>query len=354
MTEKILLYCSMFITLLLSFSLTGCYDNFDLEKRSLCTAIAADYSEDEGYSVILSVPVLENDEEIGRSLKSETGTSLSEAIEKIDAKSSKQLYFGHTQTVIMGMGLLRSEKALGQLTAYLDNNVQIDKNILLVGAYDIQNIMDLEPEEDKLTGFFISGYYDSGKDEKTFVNKETLFAYLKDTTEGKTAVIPVLAEEYGEPAFTSAAILKDGSLAGILNSREAMGYMWLSDKSSGGTLTCGEPPVSAEILEREAEYNFYEENGRLKLTVTIDAVGNMWNYTDDEIKSKGAEYLSAFRQEIKAQSEAALESLKEMDCDALALNQTLKKNFKDLYSRYGDSFDLSDTEVEVNLSLNFV
>ncbi len=353
MIKKIALYASVCLICLSGFALTGCYDNFDLENRSLCTAIAADYSEGEGYRVILSVPVLENSDEIGRSLKTAEGATVAEAVADIDERSAKRLYFGHTQTVIIGTGLLRSEKALGELTAYLDKNVQIDKNVLLVGTYDIESIMNLEPKEDKLTGFFISGYYDSGKDEKTFVNKETLLTYLKDTTEGKTAVIPVLEEEYGEPAFTSAAVLKDGSLAGLLNRREAQGYMWLSEKSSGGTLSCSEPPISAEILEREAVYDFYEEEGTLKLKITVNATGNMWNFTDDEIKSKGAEYLSAFKQEIKAQTEEALAAVKEMDCDALSLNQRLKRDNKELYEKYGGA-DPSQMETEVNLSLNFV
>ncbi|MCD7777125.1 MAG: hypothetical protein LUH47_01285 [Clostridiales bacterium] len=354
MMNKKLAYVSIIIvSVFAAFLLSGCYDNFDLEDRSLCTAMAVDYAEDEGYTVIISVPVLEDEEEIGRSLKEETAGTLAEAIELIDGKQTKQLYFGHMQTVITGMGLLRSEKALKELTAYLSDNVQIDKNILLVGAYEIREIMNSEPKEDKLTGFFISGYYDSRKNEKTFVNKETLLAYLKDNSEDKTAVIPVLSIENDEPAFSSAAVLKNNSLAAILNRREAQGFMWLTGKGSNGTLICDNPAITADIIERETDCSFYEEDGVLKLDITINAVGNMWNYTDDEIAANGSEYLEAFKKEIYSQTEAALLSLEKTDCDALSLNSLLKQENKELYKKYGSAAE-AKTKVTVNLSLNFV
>lgn len=355
MNKKIVLYALILILLVLGAAfLTGCYDNFDLESRALCTAMAVDYNGDEGYRVILSLPALENEEELGRNLKEETAPTLSEAIAKIDAKSTKRLYFGHMQTVITGMGLLRSEKALRELTSYLTANVQIDKNILLAGAYNIEELMDAEPKEDKLTGFFISGYYDNGKDEKTFVNKETLLAYLKDEAEAKTAVIPVLALENGEPAFLSAAILKDNSLAGILDSREANGFMWLTGNASGTALSRGEPAVTTEITENNTEYDFYEENGQLKLNISINAVGNMWNFSEREIVENSSEYLESFKAEIEEQTAAALEELKKMDCDALSLSSILEKNNKELYLKHSDNPLPVQTDVSVNLSLNFV
>ncbi|MCC8097594.1 MAG: hypothetical protein LIO44_03355 [Eubacterium sp.] len=353
MNKKIAYVSILALFVFAAFCLSGCYDNFDIEDRSLCTAMAVDYAEDEGYTVIISVPVLEDEEEIGRSLKEETAETLAEAIELIDGRSTKQLYFGHMQAVITGMGLLRSEKALKELTDYLSDNVQIDKNILLVGAYEIREIMNAEPKEDKLTGFFISGYYDSGKNEKTFVNKETLLAFLKDNSEDKTAVIPVLSIENDEPAFSSAAVLKNNTLAAILNRSEAGGFMWLTGKGSNGILTCDSPAISADIIEREADYSFYEEDGVLKLDIAINAVGNMWNYTDDEIKANGSEYLEAFKEEIYSQAEAALLTLEKTDCDALSLNSLLKKENKELYKKYGGAAE-AQIKVSVNLSLNFV
>lgn len=326
----------LIVMLLLSVFLTGCYDNFDLEERSICTAMSIDYSEDEGYSIILSVPALEKEGEPLRELKTGTGKTIREAAEAVDRKSSKKLYFGHTRAVILGMGLLRNGQALEELTDYLKNNVQIDKNIILSAAYDPKAVMEADPGEDRLTGFYISDFYENGKDEKTFINKENLLDLLKEKAGQTAAAIPIISEENNAPAFSGIAILSGSKLKGVLAENAAYGFMWLSDRNFCGTLTSDIPFVSAEILEKKTTYEKNKENG--SITVKIDAVGNMWNYTDDEIKSKAPEYMAAFKDKIKFQSEEALKSLCDMEA-ALPGAEDLK----------GENIN-----VEVNLSLNFV
>ena len=316
--------------------LTGCYDNFDLEERALCTAIAIDYSEDNGYSIILSVPALEKENELKRGLKTQTAPTIREAAELIDSKSSKKLYYGHTRAVILGMGLLRNEHAIEELTQYLKNNVQIDKNILLSASYDINRIMELDPGEDKLTGFYISGFYEGGKEEKTFVNKENLLSLLKERAENRPAAIPLISVSDNSPHFGGIVLLKGNTLKGVLEENEAEGFMWLCDRDYGGTLTAGTPPVSAEITEKKTSYEIIEKDGKKRLLITIDAVGNMWNYTDDEIKSKASDYLGFFRDKIYSQTRLALKKLSETDCE--------------IFGPEGSE----SVDVKVNLSLNFV
>lgn len=333
--------------------LSACGGSFDLEDRALATAIAIDYTADEGYNIILSLPSLDKEEALNRTTKTETAPTLREAISKIDSKSSKRIYFGHTKAVILGVNLLRDKTALTELTDYLADNVQIDKNLLIVGAYNIEEIMNADPKEDKLTGFYISSFYESGKEQKTFVSKETLLTLLKERSQDTAAAIPLLTSVNDEPTFTGVAVLKGGSLQGILEGDAAYGFMWLTDKDFNGTLTNTSPAVSTEIIEKETTYTFYEDGGVLKLTANINVQSNMWNFTDDEIKSKASEYLSVFKDKIKAQSQAALTALEKMNCDPLSLSSLLKEENPDLYEKYQGSYP-AEINVNVNLSLNFV
>ncbi len=344
-----ILFISVFCILV-----SGCYDNYDLEERQLCTAIAVDYSDDEGYEIILSVPVSEGDNEVGRALKTHKGKTLAQVINDIDSSSSKKLYFGHTRAVVLGMGLLKSERAIAELTDYLVQNVQIDKNILLVAAYDINNVMQAEPAEDKLTGFYISGFYESGKEEKTFVNKENLLNFLKDEADSKSAAIPIMSVEGNSPVFGGMAILKGTSLGGTLSRDEAYGFMWLKDMGFSGTLSSSRLPISADIVEKETNYGFREENGNIVTDVYIKAAGNMWNYTDNEISTNGAEYLEAFKNEIEMQTSSAIKRLKEIDCDALQLTEALKERNRSLYTRYSDLISYDNINVNIDFSLNLV
>lgn len=328
----------IFIFALVSVLLTGCYDNFDLEDRDICTAVAIDYSDEEGYTIMLSVPALEKEDELKREIKTQTGKTLKETAELIDQKSSKGIYYGHTQAVILGMGLLRNERAIGELTEYLKDNVQIDKNILISAAYDIKEIMELDPGDDKLTGFYISGFYDNSKDERTFVNKENLLDLLKERAGNRAAAIPLVSAENESPCFNGIVVLQKNTLKGVLTENAAYGFMWITDRNFNGTVTTGEPAVSTEILEKKTSYDVSEENGARKLNITIDATGNMWNYSDDEIKSKASEYLSAFKAQIASQARMAVEELYKMDCDFLGKG----------------SFEPRNVNIAVNLSLNFV
>ncbi len=345
---------AVILILVIFASLSGCYDNYDLEERQLCTAIAIDYSDNEGYKIILSVPVSEGDNEVGRALKTHTGKTLTQVINDIDSSSSKKLYFGHTRAVVLGMGLLKSDKAIEELTDYLVQNVQIDKNILLVAAYDINSVMEKEPAEDKLTGFYISGFYESGKEDKTYVNKENLLDFLKDESDSKSAAMPIISVEGDTLVFGGIAILKGTTLGGTLTKDEAYGFMWLKDRGFGGILSSSRLPISADIVEKKTNYGFREENGKIITDVYIDVTGNIWNYTDSEINSNGSEYLSAFKDEIKMQTTKAIERLKEIDCDALQLTEELKERNRGLYTPGVTSVPYDNINVNINFSLNFV
>ncbi|MCD8239501.1 MAG: Ger(x)C family spore germination C-terminal domain-containing protein [Clostridiales bacterium] len=350
MLKKINLIITAFVLGLL---LSACSGSYDLEDRAFATAIAADWSADEGYQIIVSLPSLDKDEALTRTTRSAQAPALKEAMAKIDRNMTKRIYYGHTKAVILGADLLRSRSAMTELADYLADNVQIDKNLIITGAYNIEEIMSLEPEEDKLTGFYISSFYDSGNEQKTFVNKETLLDLLKDRSEGVSAAVPLLSAVDDEPTFTGIAVLKNGSLCGILEQDAAYGFMWLTDKSFNGTLTSQAPAVSTEIMEKETSYAFYEEEGELCAGAVIDVQGNMWNFTDDEIKSKASEYLSVFKNKIADQAQAALAELSKMDCDPLNLSDLLKENNPELYEKYKGAVP-SNVNISVNLSLNFV
>lgn len=332
--------------------LTACYDDTDLESRSFATAMAADYSPTDGYTLYISFPKNEKDDAPSRIIKTSSGNTLSEAVSAMDFSSSKTIYFGQTKAAIVSTDLLKSPQAFSELTSYLSHNAQIDKNIYIAASDNVKELMEAEPAEDLTTGFYIFGFYQSSKNNKTYVNKESLLTLLKDTAENSPSLIPLITIKNEQPAFNGMAVVKNNKYEGNLNEDEAYGYMWINKTAFNGTLTVN-PEIFAEVMEKTTEYEFYEENNSLKLNINITASANMWNYTTEQVSAKGADCLNLFKEKIQTQINAALNRLEQTNTLPSDITTELKSKRPELYNKY-KTVNPKSISSNINFSLNFV
>ena len=158
-------------------SLSACWDKVEIENRAFLLAIGIDAISDEAaeaendhsdrYKVTLSMPMFTSTdsekisgEENPSHIKTATGRTVTEALNKLEAKSDKQLYYGQTKLIVLGNDLLENATLLQNALATLTNNRQIDRHInMLATDGEAFEILKMKPPGENLPGLYVADIY---------------------------------------------------------------------------------------------------------------------------------------------------------------------------------------------------
>lgn len=226
------------ILILCCLLLTGCWDSLEIEKRTLAVSIAVDQDE-EGYLVSLQVPnprKIAGGGEAGGGgeggpeaieILQGRGKTVSEAIKEIQRKSNLPIFFGHTQTLLVGEDLARA--GINPIIDFFRRNPQIRRQlwpIVVKGkAVDaIQTLVILEP---------IPTYY-----LRDLIELNTRSQRLPETTLGEVLVdlstpwkqSPLFHYIYAkkdEFEWAGMAVFKQDKMVGVLNEQEVNSFVHL-------------------------------------------------------------------------------------------------------------------------------
>lgn len=337
---------------LLSFN----WDRIELENRAFVITIGIDATDEEGQPFEVSMSIadtkaMEKDgQESPDTMRSARGESLAHAMGQTETATSDKIYFGHTKAVVLGEGLLKSEKLLKETIDTLARNNEINiKAIVMATNKKAAEILEAKPKEQDLLGVYLSSFYNNN-------NANPAAAAVKLDLEGldsqllnsESALIPKITLEEGEgedktTAISGVAVVRDFALAGYIEEEAMRGFLWLMENGAGTRI-----PIEVEgghvtflTAKSKPKLSFYEEDGRLNCLVKLKAQGSIQGASSDKAidASSIAAWQEDFAKKIKTEIEESFDILRtEFAIDGLGIKDLLRKKERDLYQEYGSDW----------------
>lgn len=375
----------------LSIFLTGCFDKVELEERALVLAIGIDKytkekdtniektGEEKRFIVSMALPDVTEEEKgkkdnknenkedseeqspINKNVKTAEGSSISSTLNLIDTYTSKNLYYGHTKVVVLGIDILKDEKLLKETIDALERNNEISRKIIVLGTDEkAEDILKTIPKDEKMLGIYINDFYKS--------NKNTSFTYRIDLEDVVKAIlstgdiaIPSIKIEDKDIKLEGLIALKNSKYAGYLDDATTKGILWLIDKKSLSKISVPfeDGYVSTSIFKKNVDKNFYEENNKIIANFNVNIEGNISEYFIGEnilidtnkykkIEEKTSDY-------VKKEILSAIKNIKKLNVDIINLKELIRKNNYDLYVKYNlenkNIYDVVDFNINCNIKI---
>lgn len=228
--------------LFLIFLLSGCYDYNELNMQELVSGVGVDI---EDGLVSVSVQCASTDEGDGAIYRA-TGKSFFDAVRNISLHNPKKLYWGHTQTLIIGESAIReAEPVFNAILRARDIYLDIIPIVAKGAAGDI--IAAKAANGDAASDALFKAFANE-KNSKRF-RSVRLWELLRERSEKGIYSLPTVELKDGFPSFSGGAVLRENGDAVYLSGEQILLLSLLSEDEGGGYL----PPIAIEGAETSFE-----------------------------------------------------------------------------------------------------
>ncbi len=379
---KVVLICHMLL-------LTGCWGSMELREVNLVTVLGIDSAPDGEVevTVLVSVPV-------GNAMSQQTkssvwigrakGNSLEQALNHLNATSSKALIWYHTQVIILGAEAAKtlikefsdlnarnremrfSQSVLiteGKASELLDSPA----NVLDSLSQEIEGMMRNTREWSKAYASTVSDFLSAVSNENadalagrisrvmtasntSSVNRQSMqSAYWQD-------------REYGLVYTEGSSVIKNGRFVGFLDADQTRGCLWIINKVKKGIISAqiDEEMVSLEYRVAKAEMKpEVSGDGKITMNIKLRIKGSLSSSSDDKSPLSLADTKdmeAAFEDAVRHELAQAVEKLqKDYAADALGFGCVIKekhpKLWKTIKADWEDIFPNIEVRYDVNVLL---
>lgn len=334
---------SVLLILLLTVSLTGCFDSVEIENRAFAVAFGVDSTEEGRYQFSTAIAQLENDkggdsnEDNAPVRNIAEGDTLIEAKHNLDAQLSRNLFLGQAKTVVFGKQLLENREMFRQALHVIESNNSLDRTITVLATDDnVTEILNAHPPEETKPGYYVVNFYRLAPKSGGRLFQKNFERMMSDLRETGNVLLPKIDAQVEGGAF----VVKDYSLAGELDGDQLRGLMWSKSKAcEGAVLTVDNIPIV--VKRHKASLRFSEGvQGKLRCIVDVRINGELNHFNKPDMQ----QYEQIIAQEI-SQSFAKLQQ--ELEVDATNLKRALRRQQYGLYQRYVDDWEDVFRDMEV-------
>jgi spore germination protein KC len=286
---KLLLIASL---LSMTALLAGCWDQRYLDRLGVVLALGVDTDpagkQEMQITVQVVLPQNVASESMGTSggtpvtTFTDTGDTVFEAIRKMSARTSRRLFFSHTQLLVIGEAMAR--KGIYPLVDMIERNpdIRTDISVLLTRGIKAQQLLQMTTQMENIP----ANQFHETLDVNANAYGTVYPVYVKDITRlrgrgQEQAVVPAIRidgnPELGRtsdnvnqipaaevPVMSTMAVFKDGKLIDYLKPRESRGLSWLEDKVKSTIIKLACPQsegfLSVEIHKSQANYKVKDTN----------------------------------------------------------------------------------------------
>ncbi|WP_028608294.1 Ger(x)C family spore germination protein [Paenibacillus harenae] len=256
--------------------LSGCWDLRYLDKLGVVLALGVDVDPAGKQELQLTVQVVlaqnvaaESKGGVGGTpvtTFTETGDTLFEAIRKMSAKTSRRLFFSHTQMLIIGEKM--AKRGISSLTDLIERNpdIRTDISVLVARGITAQQLLQTTTQMESIPinqihemievnqDSYGTNYVVEVHDLSMLAGKGKQQAALPSIRlEGKKAlrntvdnVNRIPASAY--PVLSTMAVFKEGKLTGYLKPKQSRGLSWLQEKVKSTTVTLACPESQGHLV----------------------------------------------------------------------------------------------------------
>ncbi len=242
----------IFFSLLLSLLLCGCFDYNELNMQELVSGVGIDSADGE---ISVSVQCAATDAEEDGAIYQASGKSFFDAVRNISLKNPKKLYWGHTQTLILGeSAIAESDSVFDAILRARDIHLDIIP-IVAKGATASDITKSKAANGDPAADALFSAFANE-KNSRRF-RAVRLWELLREQADQGFCILPAVELRGDEPAFAGGAVLRENNDAIYLSGEQILLLSLLRENGGGGYLppiAVGKGEASFEILARKLRH----------------------------------------------------------------------------------------------------
>lgn len=336
-------FICIFISIIIAFSVTGCKGTKqEVEKLAVVLAMGLDLTPENKYK--LTVQILNPEKESSQSMGakkdgqqvstdvmvfSSEGDTLYDAISRLSTDYGRNLFFGHSQYIVIGKELAESGLSLF-VDAALRGQQGRAASTLLLAKDKASKIMAFEPIDEKIPANSV----------KNLIRLQSIKGYspvvsrldFTNALSSKTAapimgVIDLNRDNNRGTTFKLAGtgVFQKDKLIGYLDINETRGMQWVKGKVKDGTIpvpSLDGTKITFFLLNATSKIKPVLENDSVTMQITIKAESNILEMAGKLDPMKNPKIMDDL---AKLQSEAIEKEVK------LALNAAQKKFDADIF-----------------------
>ncbi|MGE5626990.1 MAG: Ger(x)C family spore germination protein [Solirubrobacterales bacterium] len=345
----------IFLIVILSFFLTGCWDSTETEKLGVVTLMGIGLDSDNNIEVMIQETGEKNN--CNYEVFKESAPSVSQAVEKIALNQHHRIYFGHTKVVILSEELATTKGLVPVIDFFQrEGEIRPTSRILISKSDQLNKILSTNLGLNSDTGTIL---------EETIKNKKNspniIATNIKDfiellSTPGReiyTSGIALKNRDIDQGNkneifdFGDIAVFKDEKMIDWLKGDEARGFLWIKGNAKGSLITVSfeNGNISSKIIHVKSKIKPLINNDKMNMDIAVKVSCNMeesqcvTDFMDESVINKIEE---AQNQKIKNEINAALNKAKQLKTDIFGLG----------YYLYADYPGYTNDDYKVNVTVD--
>lgn len=278
------------LTIMVAFLLTGCNDGQEIDERNFVLSVGIDKGMDEVFEVSMGIanPATGVEDNVEEEMKTGEGSTLVKAMKENESNYSRNMYYGHTKTVIISDELLRDKDLTAEIVDTIMRNNEFSlKTLVLCSEGSAIKCIEAVQTEDRGDGLYIWDYYKNNA-----ANVEnTIRLTLKDLEVAvktkDTLVIPMIKVEEDKPVIGGGSVFDGEKMIGTLSSEEMMYYALTNENCEGYLLQTEVYGEDIPIFLKKSSCDKKTSDGEIKYKVkvkgNIEGQGNIDLDNNEEI-----------------------------------------------------------------------
>ncbi|MGI6685439.1 MAG: Ger(x)C family spore germination protein [Bacillota bacterium] len=364
--KKMFLYLTLMLFCLVNI---GCWDIRDISRRAMITAIGIDKTEETStsynftFEIIKPASLKEETQETANMIETVEGTSLREAMEKLQVKVSRLAFLGHLQVVLIGENAGRKNfKDISDMI-FREPQVASRVRLMFVQNGEAKDILEAKPKLYKyvaaeLVAMTMLEY------ELSLARTQPFYQFLNElrSTKGRGLVNRVLATENDKViVLDGGAVFNNWELIDWLSSEETQAANWLvgnSDATLVGNLDKGIFTYRSDEKKLSIKPLMQEED--LRLLISLDTSGEILSKQGsamDLTKPDNIKKLEKlFSDVIASQIQSAVKKSQTEGVDYLGIGNAVKRKEPKLYKsiKWEEVYPTISIDIKVNAKIEHV
>ncbi|WP_088014342.1 Ger(x)C family spore germination protein [Gottfriedia acidiceleris] len=347
-----------FITYLLIFFLTGCWDQHSLKDSALVLSIAFDQIPKDNIKATASVRtnISKGDQtEATNYIINDQGATVRDVRNNIDYQIPGS--FSANKLLVM---LLGEKLAKNNLYPYFDNFFRFIRSPLTSRVAIVKgqasSIIEMKTYKDIFISESLSEMLEAAENISVIPKETQETIYKKMDDPGSDLVLPYLEKTNDETIkIKGVALLENNQFTGkVLNNKQSKLLLLLQDKKSN-TMSLSEPlgnnneVISFKVKSIKRNIQIKNEE-RPKVRIDLKIKIDLTEYTGENLASnkKKKEIENKIAENIKKELNEVFNILQDANCDALGIGRYLMAYHPDIWKKLNWEKDYSKVQCEVN------
>jgi len=366
--------------------LSGCWDRVEIDRRNFISTIAIDPGDDiakekELKTIKPEEPFAERQikkinvtygfpdmsmigaGKSGSPMEKYINTqaySMEDAYSEAMAKSSRDIYMGHTKLLILSSDILKHKETVKEIVDYLERNPSISRMMqVIVSDGAAQDYIKFKPMTENSAQYYISGLMENSKRNSRIMSM-TLNEFLILLSENGNALLPRISidKEKNELMLSGAAIIKDYEIKGYFTPLELLDIQLLNGKFTAGkkVIYIDGHPVDFIIDGYDRKMEVVEDGDKLAINVNLRLEGQLGEYTVGKKmleKDELQKIQNDFNNSVSLECEKVMAiSIKEFEIDPFGAREYVQKFKPSLWNKIQKDWNEKYKNATINVTVS--